>query len=295
MTSRFDNALAQAPALLAQHLAPIVTDSQFNASLTAAQFDTLMQQTELSDQALRVALLPFAAAYAHAPISEFLVGAIVRGLSGTLYFGANMEFTGAALSQSMHAEQSAIAHAWMKGETGLSSITINYSPCGHCRQFMNELTTADSLVVQLPERAEMTLQEYLPESFGPHSLGVVSGLMAPSDHGYSTSDSDVLIQHAIKALNKSHAPYSSNHCGVAIELESGDIFIGAYAENAAFNPSLPPLQVALTQLHLAGKRFDEIKAVALAESSTGKSSYLEATQGALDTINPDLPLSYTTV
>ncbi len=57
--------------------------------------------------------------------------------------------SGAQLGQTVHAEQSAISHAWMKGEEGLSDITINFSPCGHCRQFMNELTTAKELKVQL--------------------------------------------------------------------------------------------------------------------------------------------------
>lgn len=52
------------------------------------------------------------------PISEFYVGAIVRGISGRLYLGANMEFTGAQLGQTVHAEQCAISHAWMKGEKG---------------------------------------------------------------------------------------------------------------------------------------------------------------------------------
>lgn len=43
---------------------------------------------------------------------------------------------------------------------------------------MNELSTADKLQVQLPERDEMSLQAYLPESFGPKDLGIESGLMS---------------------------------------------------------------------------------------------------------------------
>ncbi|GAL36506.1 cytidine deaminase [Vibrio maritimus] len=146
-----------------------------------------------------------------------------------------MEIIGAQLGQTVHAEQSAISHAWMKGETGLKDITINYSPCGHCRQFMNELTTADSLVVQLPQRDEMTLQEYLPESFGPKDLGITDALMSPKQHGLSTEETDTLVLAAVDALNQSHSPYTKNLSGVAITTKDGNTFKGAYAENAAFN------------------------------------------------------------
>jgi cytidine deaminase len=264
----------------------------FDATLSKEQFEKLQALSGLDDSELRVALLPFAAAYSYAPISEFFVGAIVRGLSGRLYFGANMEIIGAQLGQTVHAEQSAISHAWMKGETGLKDITINYSPCGHCRQFMNELTSADSLVVQLPQRDEMTLQEYLPESFGPKDLGISDALMSPKQHGLTTDETDTLVLAAVNALNQSHSPYTKNLSGVAISTKDGNTYNGAYAENAAFNPSLPPLQVAFMQLLLAGQSFEDIKLVALAEMASGKISHLADTQATLEAIDPDIPLEY---
>jgi cytidine deaminase len=57
-----------------------------------------------------------AAACARADLSHFNVGAIARGVSGTWYFGGNMEFLGATMQQTVHAEQSAISHAWLRGE-----------------------------------------------------------------------------------------------------------------------------------------------------------------------------------
>ena len=164
MKSRIEQALASAPEALSTHLAPIVLADDFDATISEQQFGQLLNATKLSDKELRVALLPFAAAFSYAPISEFYVGAIVRGLSGRLYFGANMEFFGVQLGQTVHAEQCAISHAWMKGEHGVKDITINYSPCGHCRQFMNELSTAKELKIQLPEREEKSLHHYLPRS-----------------------------------------------------------------------------------------------------------------------------------
>ncbi len=292
MHSRIEQALSKMPAALTDYLTPIVTADDFDATLSADQFTQLLALSGLKDADLRVALLPLAAAYAYVPISDFHVGAIARGISGRLYFGANMEFSGAQLGQTIHAEQAAISHAWMKGEQGLASMTVNYSPCGHCRQFMNELSTATTLTIQLPQREEKSLQDYLPESFGPRDLGIESALMSSIDHGYHSDEHDSLLQTAIQALNRSHAPYSNNLSGVALRTQSGKEYFGAYAENAAFNPSLPPLQVALIQLRMAGEAFTDLTNAALVEIAQGKISHLADTQATLEVINPDLPLSY---
>ena len=61
------------------------------------------------------------------------------GESGDFYFGANQEFQGSSMAQTIHAEQSAISHAWLRNESRITDIVVNYTPCGHCRQFMNEL------------------------------------------------------------------------------------------------------------------------------------------------------------
>lgn len=295
MRSRIEKALSETPSQIAEYLSPILLADNFDATLSPEQFSELLSLSGLQDDELRVALLPFAAAYSYAPISNFYVGAIVRGLSGRLYFGANVEILGAQLGQTVHAEQSAISHAWMKGEEGISDITINFSPCGHCRQFMNELTTADKLVVQLPQRDEKTLHEYLPESFGPADLGIDSGLMAKVDHGKQTEENDEMVLKAVTALNRSHAPYTKNLSGVSLKLTSGETYLGAYAENAAFNPSLPPLQVAMIQLLLDGKSLQDIESAALAEMADGSISHLADTQATLEAINPDIPVAYLAV
>ncbi|MDE1514302.1 cytidine deaminase [Vibrio sp. dsl-7] len=292
MRDRIEQALQTMPASFAPYLRELVFVEDFDATFSVEQYQQLLTLSGLEDADLRIALLPLAAAYSYAPISEFYVGAIVRGVSGRLYLGANMEFTGTQLGQTVHAEQCAISHAWMQGETGVADITINFSPCGHCRQFMNELTTAASLNIQLPNRAAKSLQQYLPESFGPADLGIQDGLMASINHGQSCNDDDELIQHAVRAMNRSHSPYTHNLSGVALHMRNGRLFLGAYAENAAFNPSLPPLQVALAQLMLNGESFAEIQAAALVESCNGKISHLADTQATLEVLNPDIPLAY---
>lgn len=292
MHTKVMDALGALPSDLATALKPVLEDANFDATLSPEVFDQLLAKTQMTDSELRVALLPVAAAYSVAPISNFFVGAIVRGESGRLYFGANMEFIGASLGQTIHAEQSAISHAWVKGETGISDITINYSPCGHCRQFMNELTTANKLVVQLPARAAKTLQEYLPESFGPADLNITDALMAKIDHGLKTEATEALVKLACQAANGSHAPYTKNFSGVALKAQDGNTFVGMYAENAAFNPSLPPLQVALVNMNMAGYPLSEIEEAALVEKSDSTISHLADTQNTLEALNPDVPLTY---
>ncbi|MGC9422468.1 cytidine deaminase [Vibrio sp.] len=292
MNRRIEQALLQLPAAVNAYLSPIVLSEAFDATLSAEQFNQLLALSQLNDAELRVALLPVAAAYAYVPISQFYVGAIARGVSGRLYFGANMEWSGVQLGQTIHAEQAAISHAWMKGELGITDITVNYSPCGHCRQFMNELSTSQTLTIQLPEREGKSLQYYLPESFGPRDLGIESGLMSKVDHGLLTETDEPLLQTALQALNRSHAPYTNNLSGVALRTTSGREFSGAYAENAAFNPSLPPLQVALIQLRMAKEAFEHICAAALIEMSQGNISHLADTQATLEAINPDIPFAY---
>ena len=292
MNSRIEQALAEAPQPIANFLDPIIRSDQFDATLSATQFEELLNLSGLEDHQLRLALLPFAAAFAHVPLSQFYVGAVVKGLSGTLYFGANVEFSGVQIGQTIHAEQCAISHAWMKGEQGITDITINFSPCGHCRQFMSELATADVLNIQLPEGESKKLNYYLPESFGPHDLGIKSGFMANVDHGKETTEKDQLLKIAARALNKSYSPYTGSLSGVAIKTKNGKTYQGAYAENAAFNPSLPPLQVSIIQLLMDAQKLENIESVALIETKNGHVSQLASTQAMLEAIDPDIQLIY---
>ncbi|OEF24120.1 cytidine deaminase [Vibrio rumoiensis] len=280
------------PSDIAKQLKDLLESEHFTGHFTAEQYSNLLNNSNLSDTELKLALLPIAASRAYCAISNFHVGAIAEGNSGSVYFGANIEIPGVQLGQTVHAEQSVISHAWMKGETGIKNITINYTPCGHCRQFMNELNGIEQLAIQLPNRPAYTLQDLLPDSFGPQDLGIKARLMDSTRHNYQSSEASSFIQQAIKALNISHAPYTNNHSGVALMLTSGEIFQGSYAENAAFNPSLPPLQVAINLLLLSGYSLDDIQSAVLAENSKATISHLAETQSTLEAINPDITVTY---
>ena len=151
------------------------------AVLPAELMQRLQQVSGLTLPQLTLALLPVAAAFSYAAISQFHVGAIVWGGSGNFYLGANMEFARQSLNQTIHAEQCAINHAWLHDETELLGITINASPCGHCRQFMNETSSAQTLRIYLPS-SEHSLPQLLPAAFGPRDLGVLDGLLQPQRH-----------------------------------------------------------------------------------------------------------------
>lgn len=281
MQARFHASWAELPASLQSALEPILGAADFPAMLTAEQVKTIKSISSLDDDALAFALLPLAAACALTPISHFNVGAIARGKSGNLYFGANMEFSGVPLQQTIHAEQCAVTHAWLRGESSLVAITVNYTPCGHCRQFMNELNSGAGLYIHLPGRPVSTLGHYLPDSFGPTDLAITTLLMDPVNHGYTLVTADSLTLAALDAANHSHAPYSHAHSGVALETTNGKIHTGRYAENAAFNPSLPPLQAALILANISGEDCTSIRQAVLVEGSNAALSQWDATQSTL--------------
>jgi cytidine deaminase len=230
-------------------------------------------------------LVPFAAErYATPPISGFRVGAVARGSSGALYLGANLELPGTALAFTVHAEQSATANAWLNGEEGLAALAVGAAPCGHCRQFLAELTTAASVEVLVAGHEPRLLRELLPESFGPEDLGVHARLMSPRANGLVLDSSDPLVLEALAAANASYAPYSRGFAGVALETANGAVYTGRYAENAAFNPSLAPLACALALRTLRGGADDEVTGAVLVEAPS-RMSHAGATAEALRAVS----------
>ncbi|WP_080755801.1 cytidine deaminase [Aeromonas hydrophila] len=222
----------------------------------------------MDEQTLLLTLIPIVAAYSTPTISNLKVGAIAIGESGNWFFGANLEFKHLPLHHSVHAEQSAISNAWLAGEDGIKTIVVNYTPCGHCRQFINELTTAKSLELILANDNGL-FTDFLPCSFGPSDLSISDNLMSKQEHELWTIESGLLVDHAIEAARKSYAPYTQSYAGVAIKFRGGAIYVGRYAENAAFNPSLSPMQMACSQAVLAGEVLSDISDAVLVEAKNG--------------------------
>lgn len=284
MHPRFHTAYRALPIGLQSVLLPYLDKSDFPAMFKADQVAAIKQRCGLDDNALAFALLPLAAACSLTPISHFQVGAVARGISGNLYFGANMEFSGVPMQQAVHAEQCVVTHAWLRGEAKLVSVTINYTPCGHCRQFMNELNSGTDLQIHQPGHTAATLGDYLPHSFGPQDFDINERLMDPIDHGFQLTLEDPLAKAALAAANHSHAPYSTAHSGVALEAEDGTVYAGRYAENAAFNPGLPPLQAALVLMNISGGDCQKIRRAILAEAQGAILTQWDATRAMLEAL-----------
>jgi len=198
--------------------------------------------------------------YSATTISDFQVGAVAKARMSenageiALFLGANIEFPAQALTQTIHAEQSAIINAWLQGAKQIDAIAVTAAPCGYCRQFLYELEGSHQLTVilQKPDLGEVTkwdLSDLLPLAFGPHELGSESGLMASGDQqpdlSLQLSSDDPFVLGALASAGNAYAPYSHNLAGCAIEASNGKIYAGRYAENAAFNPSLSPLHTAI--------------------------------------------------
>jgi cytidine deaminase len=131
----------------------------------------------MSAPADMVALARAAMGRAYAPYSKFKVGACLRTASGKLYAGANVE--NAAYPQGQCAEASAIGAMIAGGDTKIVEIVVMgggaelCTPCGGCRQRLNEFATAETKVHVCGLeglRRTVTLGELLPYSFGPNNL-----------------------------------------------------------------------------------------------------------------------------
>ena len=286
---------ANQPSEFAELLAS-ATEDDFSGVFRPDLVEQMRKQTGWPLSELMLRLGSIAKLYAYAPISKFHVGAVALGSSGALYLGCNLEFPGQALSFVTHAEQSAITHARYRGEPGVEALAISAAPCGYCRQFLNELREGSQLTIHL-STGSTTLGTLLPDSFGPEELKNTSRLLDPQDH-HLTLDShrqeDSVIRAAIDAANTSYAPYSSNFSGVALETSSNQIFAGSYEENVAANPSLSPMEAALTALNFSGLGFTDIARAVLVENADSQCSQQSATSAVLAAVAPAIRLEYFT-
>ena len=124
-----------------------------------------------------VAMARAAQQNAYAPYSDFQVGACLRADDGSLHAGDNVE--NAAYPQGQCAEASAIGAMIAAGARKIVEVVVIgngdglCTPCGGCRQRLNEFATPDTPVhVCGPEgvRKTFTLGALLPGAFGPNNL-----------------------------------------------------------------------------------------------------------------------------
>ena len=115
---------------------------------------------------------------AYGPYSNFKGGAALRGASGTIYSGCNVE--NVAYPEGTCAEAGAIAAMIAAGETSFTEAYVvagsplPVTPCGGCRQKLAEFGAGDVVVtmstVEGVEQA-MSISDLLPGAFDPSFLG----------------------------------------------------------------------------------------------------------------------------
>lgn len=219
--------------------------------------------------------------YARPETSGFSVGAAALGASGAIYVGMNVEFKDFDVSQTIHAEQCTVINAAHYGERHLTILTVTAPPCGVCRQFLYEVDGAIDLKILLEGEEPHKLPYYLPEPFGPQDLNVIGGLLSAQNHPFISAKVNGvdagLVDCAREWVSRSYAPYTKSYGGVALGLTDGQFIGGAYIENAAFNPSLSPIKSALCRLFLAGKSYEDIEKVHIAQLTDSKIDHIKST------------------
>ncbi|KDE59271.1 cytidine deaminase [Halostagnicola sp. A56] len=113
---------------------------------------------------------------AHVPYSEYRVGASLETATGDIYVGCNIE--NANYSNSLHAEEVAIAEAIKNGATEFERIAVSsgrrdgVTPCGMCRQTLAEFCGDDLRVIcdEGESTTEYTLGELLPDTITEETL-----------------------------------------------------------------------------------------------------------------------------
>lgn len=246
-------------------------DAGLRAGLDAIDFQRLREACQIGTLELEEVLLELAGRRARAPVSGFRVGAILRTLEGGYWMGANLEFEGAPLAFTVHAEIAAFHQGHLRGSRGFDRLSINASPCGHCRQFLSEHDHRSAVVVV--GGSEHRLADLLPDAFGRMDLPAGRPVVvSPS----VVARSDAAIQLAKSACAISLAPWSREPAGVAVVNDIGRMGRGAYLESAAFNPSLPAISAALSDLELSGG-IGTVERVVLAIVE-GSSLHIDATR-----------------
>ena len=123
--------------------------------------------TDLKEAALRVRV------NAHAPYSNFQVGAAIKTASGTIYAGCNVE--NVAYPEGTCAEAGAIAAMVAAGEREIveayvvAGSALPVTPCGGCRQKLAEFSNSTVPVTMATTggvEQVMTMAQLLPGAFG---------------------------------------------------------------------------------------------------------------------------------
>nr|XP_043630796.1 cytidine deaminase 1-like [Erigeron canadensis] len=252
--------------------------------ISAIEATSMAESQNLTIPQLLPSLVKSAQNLAVPSISKFPVGAVGLDSDGRIFLGANMEFHGLPLHHTIHAEQFLITNlAAHGGGPKLLYVAVSAAPCGHCRQFFQELRGISETQIVITDKDQedhvyKPILSILPDPFGPYDLldKETPLILEKHDNQIFLKDQNFIVQNektpdlsngvyeliiknqeslkkeAFAAARESHAPYSGCPSGVALMDSEGRVYKGSYMESAAHNPSMMPLQAALVGYMVAG-------------------------------------------
>ncbi|CAL9223635.1 unnamed protein product [Arabidopsis halleri] len=276
--------------------------------------ESAAKQLGVSVFQLLPSLVKPAQSYARTPISKFNVGVVGLGSSGRIFLGVNVEFPNLPLHHSIHAEQFLVTNLTLNGERHLKFFAVSAAPCGHCRQFLQEIRDAPEIKILITDPKNsadsdsaadsdgfLRLGSFLPHRFGPDDLleKDLPLLLEPHDNHLKISDLDSICngitdssadlkQTALAAANRSYAPYSLCPSGVSLVDCDGKVYRGWYMESAAYNPSMGPIQAALVDYvaNGGGGGYERIIGAVLVEKEDAVVRQEHTARLLLETISP---------
>lgn len=210
---------------------------------------------------LALLALPVAGAMARPPISRYRVAAVGIEAEGALLLGANLEFPGADLGATIHAEGFVALRARRRGHRLATLAVREAHPCAHCRQTLAEAADAGTLAIVDLLGNELSLDDVYPWSFRPGALGhdgdtpgarpwPALGFVA-NDGRRSAELPDDVAAALLEAGSRAHAPYSRAPSAVVLRLRDRRLHAAGCVESVAFNPSITAMQAALVEVAAA--------------------------------------------
>ncbi|PIN05735.1 Cytidine deaminase [Handroanthus impetiginosus] len=189
---------------------------------------------------------------ARPPISNYHVGAVGLGSDGRVFVGVNLEFPGLPLHHSVHAEQFLLTNLAVHRCPRLVAVAVSAAPCGHCRQFFQEIRYSSSLQIlvideenwikkiNLRESPDFKpLSKFLPHPFGPHDLldQETPLLLEQHDNGLDLlNQNDEYILENPNNVSNGNGNFSNGNCE---KYEKNETLLRKAALEAANNAHAP--------------------------------------------------------
>ncbi|GBG24867.1 Cytidine deaminase 6 [Hondaea fermentalgiana] len=202
---------------------------------------------------------------ARAPVSGFRVGAAALDAQGDVHLGYNVEFAGAPLGETLHAEHAAVAvarryaAAQKRGDLKIDVIAVTATPCGHCRQMLAERFPHIQIVLGdrggAAEPTVLSLKEdLLPRAVtfdllaNPSKLALCAKDLEASVSAPKNLGATVLTE-ALSSFVSADARFSGWPRACVFVSDAGQsLATGSCMESVAFNPSQGCFQTALMAL-----------------------------------------------